>query len=58
MLLIDYIEVVFMKSVQIVHVLQDGSIVQDMKQATVSTEHISLPVKRALYEIIVDEHLM
>ncbi len=41
-----------MEPVKITHILQDGSVVNSMKNVNISTEQLSLAVKKALYEIV------
>lgn len=42
-----------MKEVKIIHVFQDGTITDNLKNVKISSEAIPLAVKKAIYEIAV-----
>ena len=41
-----------MEPVKITHILQDGTVVDSMKNVNISVEIIPLAVKKAIYEMI------
>ena len=41
-----------MKSVKITHILQDGTVIDSIKNVNISAEAISLTARKAIYEII------
>ena len=45
-----------MEAVKITHILQDGTVVDSMKNVNISAEVIPLAVKKAIYEIMMAAH--